>query len=189
MTDIRRLRWGCGGITPRSRINSDTEEGGPSVDISCDVLDGLPPGSNSTDHISSQHAPNCPETSDAVDALRELRRVPKPGGVPRLCPTSTKPLPLTAEVPGIVLGAAGLGLPSAATSSPQYRLVTVFIHRSRTGLPRSCRARLSSAMRAGSRIAKQPAGVRRSRNRTTGNGKASASKRLNGPGPEVRGGN
>ncbi len=189
MTDIRCLRWGCGGITPRSRIDSDTEEGA-SVDVSCGVLDGSPPESNSTDYISSQHALNCPEILDAVDAApRGLRRVPKPGGVPRPCPTSTKPLPLNAEVPEIVFGAAGLGIPSAATLSPQYRLVTLFVPRLRTGLPRSCRARLSSAMRAGSRIAKRPARVRRSRNRTSGNGKAFVSKRLNGPGPEVRGGN
>jgi hypothetical protein len=79
MTDIRRLRWGCGGITPRSRIDSDTEEG-PSVDVSCGVLDGSPPESNSTHYISSQHALKCPEILDAVDAApRRLRRVPKPG--------------------------------------------------------------------------------------------------------------
>ncbi len=84
MTNIRRLHWGCGDITPSSWINSDIEEG-PGIDISCDILDGMPLDSDSIDYISSQHALNCLKIFDVVDALRELHRVLRPGGVLRLC--------------------------------------------------------------------------------------------------------
>jgi SAM-dependent methyltransferase len=81
--EIRRLHWGCGDVTPSSWINSDIEAG-PGIDISGDVLEGLPLEDDSIDYISSQHT--LPELNvlEQVDALSELRRVLKPGGVLRL---------------------------------------------------------------------------------------------------------
>ena len=84
MTEIRRLHWGCGDVTPSGWINSDIQKK-PGVDISCDILDGLPLDSDSIDYISSQHALQQLKIYDVVDALCELRRVLKPGGVLRLC--------------------------------------------------------------------------------------------------------
>jgi len=84
MTEIRRLHWGCGDVTPSAWINSDIEEG-PGIDISCDILDGLPLASESIDYIYSEHALQQLKILDVVDALRELHRVLKPDGVLRLC--------------------------------------------------------------------------------------------------------
>jgi hypothetical protein len=82
-SEIRRLHWGCDDITPDNWINSDIQEG-PGIDISCDILDGLPLDSNSIDYISSQHTLTCLEIYDVKGALRELHRVLKLGGVLRL---------------------------------------------------------------------------------------------------------
>ena len=38
---IRRLNWGCDFCCPPGWINSDRKEG-PGIDISCDILNGLP---------------------------------------------------------------------------------------------------------------------------------------------------
>ena len=84
MPEIRRLHWGCGPIRPSGWINADIKEG-PGIDISCDILDGLPLDSDSIDYIFSQHALQELKILDVVDALRELHRVLKPGGVLRLC--------------------------------------------------------------------------------------------------------
>lgn len=81
---VRRLHWGCGDVTPAGWINSDIS-GGPGVDIGCDVLEGLPLEDESIDCISSQHVLPEIHLLSQVDALRELRRVLKPGGVLRLC--------------------------------------------------------------------------------------------------------
>jgi SAM-dependent methyltransferase len=81
---FRRLNWGCGDVTPADWINSDIESG-PGIDICCDILGGLPLDDDSIDYISSQHALPALDIWDQVDALSELRRVLKPGGVLRLC--------------------------------------------------------------------------------------------------------
>jgi SAM-dependent methyltransferase len=81
---IRRLHWGCGKSPAPGWINSDIKDG-PGIDISADILDGLPIDDGSIDYISSIHA--LPELSypQLKPALSELRRVLRPGGVLRLC--------------------------------------------------------------------------------------------------------
>ena len=81
---VRRLNFGCGSITPVGWINSDLQAG-PGVDISADVLKGLPLPDDHVDYISSQHVLCELGIYDQVPALTELRRVLKPGGVLRLC--------------------------------------------------------------------------------------------------------
>jgi SAM-dependent methyltransferase len=81
--EVRRLHWGCGHVTPSDWINSDILAG-PGVDITCDILDGLPLEDNSIDYASSQHALTDLKIHDQVRALAELRRVLKPGGTLRL---------------------------------------------------------------------------------------------------------
>jgi SAM-dependent methyltransferase len=82
--EVLRLNWGCGDVTPADWINSDIESG-PGIDISCDILNGLPLDDDSIDYISSQHALPALNIWDQLDALSELRRVVKWGGVLRLC--------------------------------------------------------------------------------------------------------
>jgi SAM-dependent methyltransferase len=84
VSEIRRLNWGCGKVTPPGWINSDIKSG-PGVDISADILEGLPLDDDSIDYISSQHALPELKVWNQLDALSELRRVLKPGGVLRLC--------------------------------------------------------------------------------------------------------
>jgi ubiquinone/menaquinone biosynthesis C-methylase UbiE len=83
MRDIRRLHWGCNTITPAGWINSDIKKG-PSIELSCDILEGLPLDDGSIEYISSQHALQELQIADQERALRELRRVLKPNGVLRL---------------------------------------------------------------------------------------------------------
>jgi predicted SAM-dependent methyltransferase len=56
----------------------------PGVDLRCDVRDGLPLSAASLDYVVSIHALQDLPYPDLVPALRELRRVLKPGGVLRL---------------------------------------------------------------------------------------------------------
>jgi predicted SAM-dependent methyltransferase len=83
VTEIRRLNWGCGDVTPPGWINSDIKSG-PGIDISADILEGLPLDDDSIDYISSQHALPALKVWNQLDALSELRRVLKPGGVHRV---------------------------------------------------------------------------------------------------------
>jgi SAM-dependent methyltransferase len=80
---VRRLNWGSGTDPEPGWINSD-RKGGPGIDISCDILDGLPLEDASIDYAVSIHA--LPEVAyrDLVPVLAELRRVLRPGGVLRL---------------------------------------------------------------------------------------------------------
>jgi predicted SAM-dependent methyltransferase len=84
MYKVSRLHWGCGNITPEGWINSDLHPG-PGVDISGNILDGLPLEDASIDYISSQHALPELKIFEQVNALEELYRVLRPGGVLRLC--------------------------------------------------------------------------------------------------------
>ena len=80
---VRRLNWGCGTEPPDGWINSDRKEA-PGVDLTCDILDGLPLDDESIDYVVSVHAlPELP-LDRLVPALQELRRVLRPGGVLRL---------------------------------------------------------------------------------------------------------
>ncbi|HET7506926.1 MAG TPA: methyltransferase domain-containing protein [Solirubrobacterales bacterium] len=80
---LRRLNWGCGTEPTPGWINSDIKED-PTVDISCDILDGLPLEEGSIDYAVSIHALPELRYPDQVPALMELRRVLVPGGVLRL---------------------------------------------------------------------------------------------------------
>jgi SAM-dependent methyltransferase len=79
----RRLNWGCGSEPSPGWINSDRKEGA-GIDLSCDILDGLPLDDDSIDYAVSIHAlPELP-LEHLVPALREIRRVLRPRGVLRL---------------------------------------------------------------------------------------------------------
>jgi predicted SAM-dependent methyltransferase len=80
---VRRLNWGCGDHVAAGWINSDVKQGA-EVDLVADIKAGLPLASDCLDYAVSVHA--LPELSypELVPALRELRRVLKPGGVLRL---------------------------------------------------------------------------------------------------------
>jgi predicted SAM-dependent methyltransferase len=82
-TTIRRLHWGCGSWRPDGWINSDRKEG-PGIDISCDILNGLPLDTGSIDYAVSIHALQEESYPDLVPVLKELRRVLRPNGVLRL---------------------------------------------------------------------------------------------------------
>ena len=81
--ETRRLNWGCGMYPDPGWINSD-QKAGPGIDISCNILDGLPLESETIDYAVSIHA--LPELAygDQIKALLELRRVLKAEGILRL---------------------------------------------------------------------------------------------------------
>lgn len=79
----RRLNWGCGDHLGAGWINSDAKRG-PGIDMVADIRAGLPLDDDSVDYAVSVHA--LPELSyrEQLPALRELRRVLRPGGALRL---------------------------------------------------------------------------------------------------------
>jgi predicted SAM-dependent methyltransferase len=80
---IRRLNWGCGHCGEPGWINSDMKSG-HGIDISGDILSGLPLENDSIDYIVSIHAlPEVPYPN-LISVLQELRRVLKPKGFLRL---------------------------------------------------------------------------------------------------------
>jgi predicted SAM-dependent methyltransferase len=83
LNGVRRLNWGCGRVTPPGWINSDRKPG-PGVDLPCDIRDGLPLRAGTLDYVVSIHALQDLPHRDVLPALRELRRVLRPGGVLRL---------------------------------------------------------------------------------------------------------
>jgi SAM-dependent methyltransferase len=78
-----RLNWGCGPHTPFAWVNSDIEAG-TGIDVVADIRKGLPFPDDHFDYIVSIHV--LPELGyrELDPALKELRRVLKPGGVLRL---------------------------------------------------------------------------------------------------------
>lgn len=80
---VIRLNWGCGPRGVPGWINSDVKDG-EGIDLCCDIRNGLPLPEDSTDYIVSIHALQALPYRDLVPALRELRRVLKPGGTLRL---------------------------------------------------------------------------------------------------------
>lgn len=82
-TAIQRLNWECGEHPPPGWINVDKIEG-PGIAISGDIRDGLPLPDDSIDFIVSIHAVQDLPYLGVVPALREFRRVLKPGSVLRL---------------------------------------------------------------------------------------------------------
>ncbi len=80
---LMRLNWGCGGQGEPGWVNSDLKEG-PGIDLTCDIRDGLPVDDETFDYVVSVHALSMLPYPAVVDALQELRRVLRPGGVLRL---------------------------------------------------------------------------------------------------------
>lgn len=80
---VRRLQFGCGAFPALGWINANLEPG-LGVDIRCDIREGLPLRSDSINYVASMHALCELPYLEIVPALRELRRVLKPGGVIRL---------------------------------------------------------------------------------------------------------
>ncbi|HEX5369239.1 MAG TPA: methyltransferase domain-containing protein, partial [Dehalococcoidia bacterium] len=85
MTDsgVRRLNWGCGEHGAPGWLNADLVHG-PGIEISGDIRHGLPLDDECIDYAFSSHALQQLPYLDVEPALRELRRVLKPGGVLRL---------------------------------------------------------------------------------------------------------
>jgi SAM-dependent methyltransferase len=79
----RRLNWACGPDPALGWINSDIIAA-PGIQISRDIRDGLPLPTDSIDYAVSIHGLGDLPYPDLVPALRELRRVLKPGGTLRL---------------------------------------------------------------------------------------------------------
>jgi predicted SAM-dependent methyltransferase len=82
-TGVRRLNWGCGTSPEPGWVNSDIKED-PAVEVTADILEGLPLEAGSFDYVVSIHALPELKYPDQVPALMELRRVLAPEGVLRL---------------------------------------------------------------------------------------------------------
>ena len=80
---MARLNWGCGERPARGWVNSDLRCL-PGVELCCDIREGLPAPSAAFDAVVSIHALQMLGYTELVPALRELRRVLRPGGVLRL---------------------------------------------------------------------------------------------------------
>jgi len=78
-----RLNWGCGPAPAPGWINSDRRDL-PGVDVRADIRDGLPVEDDTFDYVVAIHVLQDLPYAELVPALRELRRVLRPGGVLRL---------------------------------------------------------------------------------------------------------
>lgn len=81
--NITRLNWGCGPDPPCGWINADRLRA-PNITLSGDIRDGLALPDDSVDYAVSIHGLQDLPYLDVVPALRELRRVLRPGGVLRV---------------------------------------------------------------------------------------------------------
>jgi len=79
----QRLNWGCGERPAEGWVNSDLRPL-PGVDLCCDIRQGLAVASGTFDVVVSIHALQMLAYDELVDALSELRRVIRAGGVLRL---------------------------------------------------------------------------------------------------------
>jgi SAM-dependent methyltransferase len=82
-TSLARLNWGCGPQPAPGWINSDRLNV-PGIDLVCDLRGGLPIPDETFQYIVSIHALQDLPYLDIPQALRELRRVLRAGGVLRL---------------------------------------------------------------------------------------------------------
>ncbi len=80
---VRRLHWACGYAATPGWINSDVVPG-KGIDLPCDIRSGLALADDSIDYIVSHHGLNDLKIYEQVPALRQLRRVLKPGGTIRM---------------------------------------------------------------------------------------------------------
>jgi predicted SAM-dependent methyltransferase len=81
--DVTRLNWACGTTPARGWINAD-RLAAPGIALSGDIRDGLPFGDGVVDYAVAIHGLQDLGYLDVVPALKELRRVLRPGGVLRL---------------------------------------------------------------------------------------------------------
>jgi predicted SAM-dependent methyltransferase len=79
----RRLNWGCGNDVRAGWLNSDLLACS-GTDLPADIRYGLPLRESCLDYIFSSHALQMLPYAGLVPALRELRRVLRPGGVLRM---------------------------------------------------------------------------------------------------------
>jgi predicted SAM-dependent methyltransferase len=83
MTDVVRLNWGCGPQPAPGWINADIHAY-DGVDLYGDIRDGLALADHTVDYAVAIHVLQDLLWPDIPAALRELRRVLKPGAVLRL---------------------------------------------------------------------------------------------------------
>lgn len=83
MTMINRLNWGCGPRPEPGWINADLRAC-DGVDLCGDIRDGLALADRTIDYAVAIHVLQDLAWPDIPGALRELRRVLKPGAVLRL---------------------------------------------------------------------------------------------------------
>jgi len=77
------INLGCGPVARSGWVNCDARDL-PGVDLRCDLRSGLALGANYADYIAAIHVLQDLAYAEIVPALREIRRVLKPGGVLRL---------------------------------------------------------------------------------------------------------
>jgi predicted SAM-dependent methyltransferase len=80
---VQRLNWACGPTPAPGWINADRLSA-PGIDLSSDIRDGLPLPDDAVDYAVAIHGLQDLPYLDVVPALRELRRVLRPGGILRL---------------------------------------------------------------------------------------------------------
>jgi len=77
------INLGCGPMARSGWVNCDAQAL-PGVDLRCDLRRGLALGADYADYVVAIHVLQDLDYAEIVPALREIRRVLKPGGVLRL---------------------------------------------------------------------------------------------------------